>query len=57
MDDVRFHMLWTSTIMSESRHCLLKSNYCEVTEMQGICQWPDTWKTVHLDGGQNKPTI
>jgi len=47
MNDVRIFMLWNSTLMSQSRQCLLKCNYYEVTYMWGTCWWHDTWKTVH----------
>jgi len=34
-----------------------KCKRCEVTDMRRICRWLCTWKTEHLDRGQNKQTV
>jgi len=39
MSDVRFHMLWNSTLMSQSKHCLLKCNCCAVFADGQILGW------------------
>jgi len=30
--------------MSERRHCLVKFNSCELTDMRSICWWTETRK-------------
>jgi len=55
MNGIKFRMLGF-LLTSKRRHCSWNVSLCEATQMWGIYWWPDTWKTVHLDRGQNKQT-